>query len=453
MIEPRESAGYLQMRAQADADLCRSSLTGTLLHPVVLIFIGTTTHYASQHTRVFARFLVAQTIVSLARFWVVRARSKHFTKRADLWRKLFCGAVICSGLNWGLFAAVTCLLYTAVSAETDIVTLCVIAFGIGGMAGLAPQLWTQRAHIVAILGPLCFVNVVHGERVQYNFAFVALLFIGFVFTLSKGLNAEYWKSLHSNFLWQQRARDLEVAKVAAEVANRAKSEFLANMSHEIRTPMNGIIGMTSVVLDTEISPDQRECLQTVQFSADALLALLNDLLDFSKIEAGKLDFEHIPFQLRELLSGTIATLQFQAAQKGLELGVHVRDNVPDLLIGDPWRLRQVIVNLAGNAMKFTQSGWVRLSVELEAADTAGTMLHFSVADSGIGIEPDDQARIFQAFSQADGSITRKYGGTGLGLTISSRLVDMFGGRIRVESVPGEGSTFHFTALFDTAPAV
>ncbi len=454
MIDARKTAGYQRMRTQADNDLGRRALAGTLLHPLLLIFIGTVTDYPSRHTRVFVTFLVVKTIISLVRLWLMRAQMSLFRERMGLWRNLFCASLLCSGLSWGMFAALTSYLYSAAAAETTVVTLCVTAFGIGGMAVLAPQLWTQRLYLLAMLGPECLLDVFHAEHVQYRLAIVSVLFFLFVMEQSKTLNAEYWKSLGDNLLLHQRAQELEVAKVAAEAASRAKSEFLANMSHEIRTPMNGIIGMTGVLLDSQISAEQREWLDTVQFSADALLTLLNDLLDFSKIEAGKLNFEHIPFQLRDLLGGTIATLQFQAAKKGLDLGMEVGNNVPDSLIGDPWRLRQVILNLAGNAMKFTQSGWVRLSVAVEAPeDQAGAMLRFSVADSGIGIEPDQQRTIFDAFSQADGSITRRYGGTGLGLTISSRLVNMFGGHIRVESVPGEGSTFHFTARFETARAV
>jgi PAS domain S-box-containing protein len=291
----------------------------------------------------------------------------------------------------------------------------------------------------------------HGESVEYSISIQSQLrwFLARVSPVRSrdGVSRTVCMTSRDITARKQAEDDLRRAKEAAEAASQAKSEFLANISHEFRTPMNGIIGMTDLVLDTEVNAEQREYLAMVKTSADSLLGLLSDILDFSKVEAGKLEIVQEEFALAPSLAETLQLMRFRAQQKSVALSWQVDPAVPEKIIGDPLRLRQVLVNLVGNAVKFTQRGEISVRVDTLEQPPGSAVLHFRVKDTGIGIPKEKQAMIFDAFTQADSSTTRQYGGTGLGLAITTRLVGLMHGKIWLESEWGQGSTFHFTATF------
>jgi signal transduction histidine kinase/CheY-like chemotaxis protein len=315
----------------------------------------------------------------------------------------------------------------------------------GALAAFVPNPGLRKLNLYGHLVPGMVAAWIYCGQRGYAVVLASCMLLVFATLQGSRLQSAYWEQLIQRFQDSERSRELEAARVAAEGANRAKSFFIANMSHEIRTPLNGVIGMINLALESPSEKDRKECLNTACNSAEYLLAVINEILDFSKIEAGKLVIEFADLDLHKLVSEALSMFNLQAERKGIQLKLKIDPLVPAWVRGDSVRIRQIIVNLVGNALKFTQAGSITLSVESSPDDPLSVT--FSVQDTGIGIPPDKQELIFEAFSQADASTTRRFGGTGLGLTICTRLITAMSGKIWVESEPGQGSTFHFTLPF------
>jgi len=424
------------LRQQADRELAIRGKLGVWGYTVLVLIVMSTTRYVHDHVA-GAIGLTAVIAFTAARCVLIVGKGQIYRRHPRRWRILFAGSVLLTAASWGGVIALGILEYPLPSFTGTVLLFCLLGICPQSLTVLAPSRLLVVSNQIVLLAPSIATTFYVGGSQSRVMAMLTLVFLCFLVVQGLALNKKYWQALHN----QQLLRE---AKEAAEAANKAKSEFLANISHELRTPMHGIMGMTAIALDGPLSPDQRDCLDSVKICADSLLRLLNEILDFSKIESGKFTFIKVEFSLRALLAETCKLLTVPAEQKGIQLRYEVKSSVPEVFLGDPDRLAQVLRNLLGNAIKFTHSGSVTVKVSLSEGNDSFARLQFLVQDSGIGIPKEKQKLIFEAFTQADGSMTRKYGGTGLGLAICSRLVSAMNGEIWVESQPGCGSSFYFT---------